>query len=303
VIAPRSATVVITTKDRKDDLRRCLQSAVAQSEPAEILVIDDGSSDGTPAMLAGEFPRIRVVTHPTPLGYIRRRNEGAQLAAGRVIFSLDDDAAFSSPKTIAQTLDEFDAEAIGAVAIPVVDVNRGTNINQRTPDPGAVHLNGSFIGTAHAVRRDVFLQLGGYREALFHQGEERDFCIRMLAAGFVVRRGAADPIHHFESPRRDFWRMDHYGPRNAVLYAWQNVPLPYLLIHLPATVIGVLLWTLRPARLAARMAGVLDGLRQCFHHERQPVPARTYRLMRRLETEIPPPRLQDVAAELRMPMP
>ena len=83
-------------------------------------------------------------------------------------------------------------------------------VRQRAPDPSAVWVTDRFIGTAHAVRRDVFLACGGYREFLVHQGEEGDFCIRMLAGGHHVRLGNSDPIHHFESPRRDFRRMDYY---------------------------------------------------------------------------------------------
>ena len=48
---PVTATVLITTKNRCDELRNALRSVVSQSMPVEILVIDDGSSDDTPAML------------------------------------------------------------------------------------------------------------------------------------------------------------------------------------------------------------------------------------------------------------
>lgn len=295
-----TASVVITTKDRKDDLRVCLQSVAAQAGIAEILVIDDGSTDGTPAMVNAEFPRVRVVRHDTSKGYITRRNEAARLATGSVIVSLDDDAVFTSATTVRQTLEEFDAENIGAVAIPYINVNCDSRVHQLAPDREAAYLTGMFIGTAYAVRRDVFLGLGGYREALFHQGEEADFCIRMLATGFVVRLGSADPIHHFESPKRDFRRMDYYGPRNAVLFVWQNVPFPFVLIHLPATVARVLTMTLRPARLVTRTAGVIEGLRQFIHLERRPVSAGTYRLMRRLRTQSPPLTLSALADQLRV---
>ena len=103
--------------------------------------------------------------------------------------------------------------------------------------------------------------VGGYREALVHQGEEGDYCLRMLDAGFIVRLGSADPIHHFESPRRDFRRMDYFGVRNAVLFVWQNVPMPYLWWHLPALIVRLALFTLQPGRLATRLSGMAAGLR------------------------------------------
>ena len=124
---------------------------------------------------------------------------------------------------------------IGAVAIPFIDVNRSRTVRQKAPRPDSIFAAYTFIGTAHALRRDVFLRLDGYRDALVHQGEEEDYSIRMLNAGWITRCGNADPIHHFESPRRSWSRMDYYGARNKILYAWQNVPWPYFPAHVLLT--------------------------------------------------------------------
>jgi len=293
-----SATVVVTTRNRKEDLRVCLRSVERQNVSLELIVIDDASDDGTAEMVAAEFPRAKLVTHATMQGYIRGRNEAARLATGDVIVSIDDDAAFSSDQIIADTLACFDDDRVAAVAIPYIDVNREPLVRQAAPDRLAPYVVESFIGTAHALRRSVFLQSGGYREELFHQGEESDLCVRLLAAGYVVRLGSGGPIHHFESPRRDFRRMDHFGPRNAILFAWQNVPFPTALVQIPATIAGVLLLTLQPSRLVTRVGGVLDGLASCMRLERTPVPAPVYRLWRRMRRSPSPLRLDEVAADL-----
>ena len=81
------------------------------------------------------------------------------------------------------------------------------------------------------MRRDLFLGLSGYRDILIHQSEEEDYSVRLLNAGFITRAGNADPVHHFESPKRSLARMDFYGARNKVLYAWHNVPFPHLVKH------------------------------------------------------------------------
>ncbi len=297
------ATVVIVTKNRCDELRTAATSAVAQAGPVDVLVIDDGSTDATSAMIRAEFPSVRLVQHAESRGLVVRRNEAAREAAGDVLVSIDDDAAFSTPRVVTQTLAAFDHDEVGAVAIPYVDVNQGPTIRQLAPEATSVFVTDTYIGTAHAVRKDLFLRLGGYREHLFHQGEEGDFCVRMLAAGSFVRLGRGDPIHHFESSKRDFRRMDHYGPRNAVLFSWQNVPFPQVLVHLPATVVQVLLWTGQPARLVTRLGGVVDGVWQCLRHERRPVPAPAYRLMRRFRAESRPPTLAQVLTEWRKSTP
>jgi GT2 family glycosyltransferase len=292
-----TATVVVTTRNRRDDLRICLQSAVNQSPLPEIIVVDDASDDGTVAMIEAEFPQVILLRHVEMQGYIVGRNEASRRATGSVIVSIDDDAAFSSPAIVRDTLRHFDDPRVGAVAIPYIDVHRGPQVKQRAPDADRVFVSNTFIGTAHAVRRDVFARVGGYREYLFHQGEESDFCIRMLAAGYVVRLGSSDPIHHFESPRRDFRRMDHFGPRNALLFIHQNVPLPDALARSLATSVQLMLWSLAPSRLMTRLRGITAGLSAMRRYPRQPVDRRAYQLWRRLQTHTPIT-LSDVAGQL-----
>ncbi len=291
------ATIVITTKNRKEELRRALQSALAQNGAIEVLVIDDGSDDGTADMVRTDFPQVRLERSEISCGLIVQRNRAALLAAAPIIFSIDDDAAFSSPLVVEQTLLEFDDPRIGAVAIPYREPNKANCVMQQAPSRDGIWVANSFIGTAHAVRRDVFLQLGGYREALFHQGEEGDFCIRMLERGYFVRTGNADVIYHYESPRRDFRRMDYYGPRNSVLYVWQNVPMPMMPIHLLATSVKCILWSLEPKRLLVRLRGLTAGYFALGRSKRLPVSRTAYRLVRNLSRR-GPLRLREVEREL-----
>ena len=284
-------TVVITTRNRRDELRRALQSVMMQTAPMDVIVIDDASTDGTAEMVRAEFPAARVERSETSRGLIVQRNRGAQFATGDVIFSLDDDAAYSTPQIVTQTLADFSDSRIGAVAMPFANVNKDNVEKQRAPDRAGVWITDRFIGTAHAVRREVFLQAGGYRGFLVHQGEEGDFCLRILALGRVVRLGTSDPIHHFESPKRDFSRMDYYGRRNDILFAWCNVPMPWLLPHLVATVFNGLFSARRERRYKHMLRGMMDGLRDCvaLRKDRAPVASRIYWLSRRLKSRVATP--------------
>jgi glycosyltransferase involved in cell wall biosynthesis len=275
-----AASIVIVTKNRKEELRRALGSAVAQSGQPEVLVMDDASTDGTEEMVRAEFPQVTVHRFEQSKGYIVRRNEAARLARGNIIFSIDDDATFSTPQVVEQTSTEFEHPNIGAVAIPYIEPRKTGRILQRAPNKEKIWIADAFVGTAHALRRDLFLRLGGYREQLIHQGEESDYCIRMYATGHVVRLGNAGLIYHHESPRRDFNRMDFYGCRNSILFAWQNVPMPYLPIHLLMTTLNCLRWSLNRQRLRGLTTGYLDFLRA----KRVPVPIKVYRRWRRLKT-------------------
>lgn len=283
-----TATIVIVSKNRKDELRTAVRSAVAQSAAPEVIVIDDGSGDGTAAMVRSEFPMVRIVRHETSRGCVVRRNEGARLAGGAVVFSIDDDAEFTSSRTVAQTLSEFDDRRIGAVAVPFVEPKKSPEVRQQSPDAGR-WVTDCFIGTAHALRRDLFLALGGYRERLFHQGEEGDYCIRLLASGHVVRLGSGDPIQHYESPNRDFRRMDYYGRRNDVLFAWRYVPMPWLPGHVAGTMVNGLRTAWRVGRGLDMMRGTAAGLIDTIgrRHERAAMAPAVYRLHRALKTQGP----------------
>lgn len=278
------ATVVISTKNRRDDLRRAVSSCLIQTADVEVLVVDDGSTDGTAEMLTSEFPTVRLIRHESSTGYIVARNEGAHLAYGEFLFSIDDDAEFTTPNVVSQTMTEFDCPNVGAVAIPYADVNRDGIERQRTPDPSRIYVADRFVGTAYAVRREVFLGLGGYRPFFFHQGEESDFCIRLLDSGYIVRLGNADMIHHFESPKRDTRRMDLYGRRNDILFAVMNTPLIWLPLHLTSAFVKGVLFGFRVRKPLRMMAGLALGVGAAvrFIYQRKPVTAKTFRLFWRL---------------------
>ncbi len=236
------ATVVITTKNRKDELRNAIASALLQDIPIEVLVIDDGSTDGTSEMVRDEFPNVRVDRSETSRGLIVQRTRAASLVTTPYIVSIDDDAIFPTPGIIRQTIADFaDDPRIGAVAMPYIDVKYSDAVRQRAPDDQDIWVVSEYRGTAHALRRELFASLGGYCDAFIHQCEEGEYCLRMLNAGYYVRLGRADPIHHLESPKRDRTRIFFYQTRNHILWAWIDVPLPALFVHLPATAFGTIL--------------------------------------------------------------
>ena len=284
-------SIVITSRDRKEELACAVSSAIKQRGNIEVLVMDDGSTDGTYEMLERCFPQVVRHRTETHLGYIEQRNRAAKLASGDIIISIDDDAEFGEETTVSKLLMDFDNASIGAVAMPYVDVHYGSEVKQRAPSEGTMWIISEYRGTAHAVRRDLFLRLGGYRGYLFRQGEEGDYCQRMLDAGYVVRLGRTPPILHKESPKRDRRSIMQYGARNKVLWAWYNVPSIFLPVHLTATSAVVLTKDSRPGYRWASLRGLLLGSVAVLHEwsERQPVRWESYRLFRSLRKTGPLP--------------
>ena len=302
VSPPPDASVIIVTRNREDALREAVASALGQSANLEVLVIDDGSTDGTAAMIREAFPEVRLERRDASAGLVVRRNEAARLARGPVIVSLDDDAVFTTPDVVAQTLADFDDPRVGAVAIPYVDVLLDPAECQRAPTPHGVWVLATFRGTAHALLREPFLALGGYRELIFHQGEEVDLSLRMLEAGSVVRAGRADPVHHFASAQRSLERMDRYGRRNELLLCWTYLPRPWHVVLMAGFAVRGLLFGLRVRRPAAMLRGIGAGLAVSWRHrhERRPVSPAVFRLDRRLRRAGVLP-LSEIARELPQP--
>ena len=206
------------------------------------------------------------------------RNRGFREATGKYVFSLDDDAYFTDPQTIAETVRVLKAtKNVAAVGIPFVEPRRGLGAHQQQLVAGT-HLRG-YIGCAHAIRRDVALLLGGYREFFFHQGEERDLSIRLLDAGFDIVYGRGRPIVHLYSPVRDQGRMNYYGVRNTLLFDWLNVPHPYLLPVLLRHSFALFRYKLRLANAPRRLGHIIGGLFACLRYwrHRRPVSRSTYR--------------------------
>ena len=260
---PPAATIAIVTRDRREVLRNALASALAQEGSTEVVVIDDGSRDGTAAMVSEEFPGARLVHFDEPAGLAARRNDATAAARGDVIVSIDDDAVFSSTRTVLETLEDLDDPRIGVVAIPYIDVGVSPDERQRPPDPSDRWVTSIFRGTAYAIRREILTQIGGFDPAIVHQGEEWDVAMRLIGAGYVVRLGRADPIHHHASTHRDLRKMDVYGRRNELLISWRYLPAPWHLVYVLGYIVKGVHFGLRVGRPAAMGRGILRGIRSC----------------------------------------
>ncbi|MEO0483442.1 MAG: glycosyltransferase family 2 protein [Planctomycetota bacterium] len=293
------AAVLVTSKDRSDDLRNALASVVEQTAAPALIVVDDGSTDDTSAMVQAEFPSARLVRNEQPLGIIEARNRAAKLIreefGSAYMFTLDDDAIFSTADTVERTVAHFDDERVGAVGIPLVNFVEGRRDElDHVPWAGEADwpVFFAFRGGANALRLDLFEFLGGY-DGRGRQGEENAYGMKLLMAGRVIRAGDVPAVHHFPHPQqRDKGEILAYAARNATTFAWRFAPLSRLPVHLAGVGFNHVRAGLGQGRALKGAGGFVKGLSDVPGSGRTPATPGVYALGRRLVREGPLKRSQ-----------
>ncbi len=216
-------SVVIATYNRVEHLKRCLEALRNQTlekEKYEIIVVDDGSRDGTVAFLQNlrwpDGPAFRYVlgSHRGPAG---ARNIGVRQARGRIVTFLDDDT-IAEAQLLEKVLQTFrnneDLVCLGATIVPVLRNRLLSPMNglfswKSAGDAGLEVVGGDrgLVGlrafsTCHLhVDKSTFDALNGFDESL-RIGEDMDFIFRLIRSGYraAVRRDLL--VYHYE--RDDF---------------------------------------------------------------------------------------------------
>jgi GT2 family glycosyltransferase len=228
-------TVVIATRDRVAELRRTLARLSALPERPAIIVVDNGSADGTATMVQRDFPRATLVRNRRN----RRaaaRNQGARHAATAYVAFSDDDSWWE-PGALARACDLLTRHPeVGVVVGRTLVGERGADdpinaVLAASPvrDPRYAGLPGpavlGFLGCAVVARRAAFLQAGGYPSVLGIGGEEELLALNLAAAGWPAVYADTVLARHCPSAIRDAAARRAAELRNRVLIAWLRRPL------------------------------------------------------------------------------
>lgn len=170
-------SVVIAAFNREDSVRAAAESVLTQTYPDfELIVVDDGSSDGTIAALeAISDPRLTVIAASQNRGVSAARNRGIEAARGHWVAVHDSDDIWR-PEKLAKQMADLDAPGADFVAGYCGMEIEGTDPPRYVPDPAIPHRSGaimpslisqSFISTQTLiVRRDLLDRHGGFDEGL-----------------------------------------------------------------------------------------------------------------------------------------
>jgi GT2 family glycosyltransferase len=225
---------VIVTWNARDDVLRCLTSLAENVRvPHEAIVVDDGSTDGTPDEIRERFPDARLVVKPVNEGLVAGRNAALPLVRGRIVLMLDADTVVrpGAVETLAGVLDS--QPGVGLVGPKLIGPEGELQLSCRryppllipfmrrgpyarlNPDPPAHrrHLMKDYdhsaqrpvvwvSGAVQMWRADLPSRIGPYdRLVSSYGGEDLDWCLRVWAAGLEV----------------------HYVPEAEIVHVWQQM--------------------------------------------------------------------------------
>ncbi|WP_256988559.1 glycosyltransferase family 2 protein [Bordetella genomosp. 9] len=280
-------SIVVLTFQRREELLGNLERLLRRHPGVPVIVVDNGSPDGTADAVAAAHPRVTLVRAPRNLG-AAGRNLGVAVAATPYIAFCDDDTCWEHG-ALAEAGRLLDGAPHAGVISAAVRVGPGGRLDatcqamSRSPlgrgPMGTMRLLG-FMAGACVMRRQAYLQAGGYEARYFIGGEEALMALDLAALGWDMLYAGQVATWHHPSPHRDRPARRRLLGRNNLWTAW---------LRLPARAACAETWTvLRECRqhgdalrvLAAALAGAPWILRQ-----RRCIPAAVERLRQQLANQ------------------
>ncbi|MHC5023880.1 MAG: glycosyltransferase family 2 protein [Planctomycetota bacterium] len=272
-------SIIIVNWNTRALLQACLESVADGLEglDAEIIVVDNASSDGSPEMVAAGYPSVRLVRNERNAGFAAANNQAIAIARGRHLLLLNSDTVVRG-EVLPQMVRYADThQDVGALGCRVLNPDGSL---QRTcfRDPSPGRLLAAALGLHHVpllgrlgderlrhwrrdderdvdvvtgccllARRAAVEAVGPLDDQFFFYGEETDWCIRLRRAGWAVRFAPVGEIIH------------HGGASAVRLDARRDMLLAEAIVRLNrkhgGRVRAIVAWGLMGLRHAVRFAG------------------------------------------------
>ena len=217
-------SVIIGTKNRREVLLRNLQRLrECTYKQLEVIVVDDGSTDGTAEAVSELLPPPRVVRLDESVGPGLARNAGMALAKGEYFFIMDDDA-YVEPGAFEKMLKVFAEDAqTAAITFRITSLLDGSVDTRDYTQPYCKSILTIATGIrAHAARR-----VGGFTPLSVFHGDEFDYSVRLIDHRYKIRYAPEiQAFHEAVGHRRRFpvGRLVYIG--NWILIFFDLFPAP-----------------------------------------------------------------------------
>ena len=280
-------TVAIATYNGRHLLEATLPSFAAQTHPGiQLLVVDDGSTDGTADWLAERWPQVRLVRHASNRGVTAALNSCLSAAGTQLVGLFNNDVELA-PDCIAELVAALrrhpEAAAAGPKLLAYEDrgridgagdiyswVGSGWRRGHGEPDRGQFDAPCAVFGIcggAAVLRRKALAAVGGFDEAFFAFYEDVDWSFRAQLAGFSIRYVPSAIAYHMGSATlgrgaTDFMR--YHVTRNAIWVVAKDWPAGAILRHahqLAHLQLANLTAALRARRMAVHLRAWRDAVR------------------------------------------
>jgi GT2 family glycosyltransferase len=222
-------SVIIVNWNTMSMLRDCLESLLGSGASAslEVFVVDNGSSDGSPDMVAAVFPSVKLIRNDRNMGFAAANNQALRAATGRHLLLLNSDTlvhpgvldgsvdymdrnpevgvmgcrVLNADGTVQATCSQFPTLTnlvlltTGLFKVPGLSAARRYRMDdwQRDDERDVEVVSGCYL----VARREATEAVGLLDEDFFFFGEETDWCRRFLAHGYAVRFAPVGTITHF----------------------------------------------------------------------------------------------------------
>jgi N-acetylglucosaminyl-diphospho-decaprenol L-rhamnosyltransferase len=231
IAPPPDVSVLIATYNMRDDVLRCLDSlaAVEAVTPLEIIVVENGSSDGAGAAIRARHPHVRVIELARNVGWTRANNEALAEARGAFLLLLNADTVVE-PDAVAHLRRYLIEHPETGIVAPTMLNDDGTlqETARRLPRPinaifgrhswltrawpanpfsrrylqrdvdATAPFEADWVSAAAAMFPRAVLDRVGPLDETFTHWVDADWCIRVTAAGWKVRCVPQARVHHLE---------------------------------------------------------------------------------------------------------
>jgi GT2 family glycosyltransferase len=248
-------SVIVLNWNGKEHLLECLGSLVKTAySPVELLVSDNGSTDGSVEHVRSSFPSVRVLENGKNIGYAGGNNNGIGIAQGEYVVTLNNDVIVES-----DWLDkpvEYMEKDHGLFAV----CGRQMNYYHRSTIDSLFHYPGPallFLRAGHGetmeenpgfalpgyviainggsgmYRKKMFMELGGFDRAFFIYNEETDLCMRAFLRGWKCLFVPQSIVYHKEgeSFKENRGKNLYYHERNRMWFIFRLYPLRLIARH------------------------------------------------------------------------